>query len=192
MAGSHRMTAEEFAERRFELADGGRWSELVGGVVVPLDPPDVTHGNAVLNLTKAFGDQARKDSAGYACYELGLIVKRRPDTVWFPAISWFDAGPRFGESDKTVTETMPSLVVEVASTNSRRHDIRERIVTWHERGVKLVWVVDPHGERVHSIQNGHSPQQLLQDEVLRGDPVIPGFEMPVRRIFAEPDWWKKG
>lgn len=187
-----RLTAEEFAEKRFELADGGRWSELVTGIVVTLEPPDLSHGNAVLNLTKAFGEQTSRDAAGYACYELGLIIRRSPDTVLFPAVSWFNEGPRFGESDKVLTDIMPSLVVEVASTNDRRRDLRERIITWHERGVNLVWVIDPLSERVHSIARGRTPQQLGAGDVLRGDPVIEGFEIDVAQLFAEPSWWKKG
>jgi Uma2 family endonuclease len=187
-----RLTAEEFAEKRFELADGGRWAELVTGIVVTLEPPDLSHGNAVFNLTKAFGEQTSRDTAGYACYELGLIIRRKPDTVLFPAVSWFNEGPRFGESDKVITDVMPALVVEVASTNDRRRDLRERIITWHELGVKLVWVIDPISERVHSIARGRTAEQLAKGDVLRAGPVIEGFQLEVGQLFAEPSWWKKG
>ncbi len=50
MPATSMITAEEFADTRYELPDGGRWSQLAGGVVVSLEPPDLSHGTAVMNL----------------------------------------------------------------------------------------------------------------------------------------------
>ena len=42
------MTAEEFVASRYELEEGGRWSELILGESVSLVAPPPKHGTAVL------------------------------------------------------------------------------------------------------------------------------------------------
>jgi hypothetical protein len=74
------MTAENFADERSELPDAGQWAELIRGVPVTLAPPDIEHGTIVLNLSKAFSTYVHSGGPGYACFDLGLIVERRPDT----------------------------------------------------------------------------------------------------------------
>src|SRR5579859_5214535 len=108
------MTAEQFIAGRDELADGGRWTELVAGRPVILSPPTIEHGTSILNLSKALAEYSQKERMGYACFELGLAIARNPDTVHFPAICFFTAGDLFAEAEKVITEARPALVVDVA------------------------------------------------------------------------------
>src|SRR5260221_12134109 len=94
------MTAQQFVDSRDELPDGGRWTELVAGKPVTLSPPTVEHGTAVLNLGKALAEYVQREQGGYACFELGLVIARHPDTVCFPAACFFTAGPLFAEAGK--------------------------------------------------------------------------------------------
>ena len=75
------LTAEDFADRKYELPDGGRWTELVEGQVTAYSPVDDVHGNVVRNLSGALATHAQQTQQGYAGFELGLIVSRDPDTV---------------------------------------------------------------------------------------------------------------
>lgn len=106
------LTAEQFIEQRFDMPDSGQWAELVEGVPVFLEPPDLDHGNAILNLSKAVAAYVQQGVPGYACFDLGLLMGRAPDTIRFPAMCWFATGERFEESDKDITETVPTLVVD--------------------------------------------------------------------------------
>src|SRR5690242_16829515 len=108
------LDAEQFAEQKYDLPEGGRWTELVSGKVVVLSPPDDAHGNIVRNLSKSLADYAHQSQLGYACFELGLIVSRCPDTVRCPAACYFTSGERFAEADKAVTDACPAVVVEIA------------------------------------------------------------------------------
>jgi len=130
MSLSDLFTVEQFLTDREELPDGGRWTEVLAGRLVMLQPPTIEHGTAVLNLSKALAEFTQHEPGGYACFELGLIVARNPDTLQFPAVSFFVEGPRFAEADKIVTETRPALVTEVASTNDRRRAMRQRVTGW--------------------------------------------------------------
>lgn len=191
MTSVPRMTAEEFAERRWELPDDGRWTELVAGEVISLGPPEPLHGSLVLNLSKALGAyaQSHADQPGYACFELGLILARDPDTVRCPAISYFLTGPRFDDLDETITTHRPDLVVEIPSTPERRRDMPHRLEAWVDWGVPVVWVfyIDHREVLVHT--RDRPPVRLGIEEQLTGAPLFEGFSASLKTLFAEPDWW---
>jgi Uma2 family endonuclease len=183
-------TAEQFIDQRFDLPESGQWSELDRGIVTSFQPPDVDHGNVVRNLSKALATYVQSGGPGYACFDLGIAVARRPDTIRFPAACHFLDGPRFGEVDKPYTEKPPALVVELASTNDRRRVITDRVLGYHEFGTPLVWVIDPKEKCVHICPRGRRPELLSAAMTLHAEPVLPGFAMPVHQLFVEPDWWK--
>lgn len=191
------QTAEEFANTRHELPDGGRWSELILGEPVELDPPPPKHGTAVLNITKAFADYVQVNSSGYACFELGLIVHRAPDSVYCPPISYFVTGNRWDEMDKVITETRPALIVEMASSRDRCQNLVSRVKAYLEWGVGVVWVVETDNTRiaVHSASGTaiFTEEESIEatDEWLCGassELLLPGFSLSVEDVFREPDF----
>ena len=193
------MTAEEFAEHRYELPDGGQWSELICGEAVSLHPPETAHGTVVLNLSKALADWIEQTRTGHACLELGLILSRCPDTVCCPPISYFVAGDGWAEMDKTITGSCPALVVEVPSTPDRKRLVPGRIQQYLERGVTVVWVVDPKQQSITVQTSQAEPLVLSSADMLGGtagwtsepgcDSILAGFSLPVEQVFREPDWW---
>ena len=188
------LTAGEFAAAKFDLPEAGRWVELVGGQLVTLDPPDTLHGTVVLNLSKALAEPLQGSTEGYACFELGLVVAKNPDTVRCPAISVFLSGDRFSEADKVVTNAEPALVVDVASTGARRRGIDDRIAEFQAMGVELIWVADTVDREVHIHRSGRPSETLDGSQTLHGDattesPILAGFKVTVADLFAEPGWW---
>ena len=101
------LTAEQFVAGRHELPDGGRWTELRAGRPVLLSPPTVEHGNAVLNLGKALAEYSQRGQGGYACFELGLVVARDPDTVQLPAACFFRSSPLLTKSSAASNPSPP-------------------------------------------------------------------------------------
>lgn len=185
------LTAEEFAARKDELPDGGRWVELIEGRVVTYDPPDVAHGNVVLNFSKQLATNLESAAEpGYACFELGLIVGRDPDTVRVPQVSYYQRGELFTQTDQLVTQVRPTLVIEIASTNDRRRDMASRVQEYLQWGVERVWVIDPIDERCHLHTIGRPAAQLAAAEFLSGKPFFPEFEIRVQDLFTEPAWWR--
>jgi Uma2 family endonuclease len=184
------LTVEQFVADREELPDGGRWSELLAGRLLTLQPPTIEHGTAVLNLSKALARFAQREQTGYACFDLGLIIARNPDTVQFPAVSFFIDGPMFAEADKVVTDARPALVAEIASTNDRRRNMKQRVTGWLDFGVRLAWVLDPQEKRVHAFSRDRPAEQLAAHQTLRGGLVLSGFSVGVGELFEEPGWAK--
>lgn len=193
MSAAPLLTAEQFAEQLPDLPDGGRWVELEAGEIVTLEPPNEVHGNIVLNFSKALGaylSARRREPVGYACFEIGLVVLRQPDTVHRPAVSFFSRKTLFEETDRFITETVPEVVIEAATTAARRRFLPSRIERYFAFGVRQVWVIDPAEQAVHFCETGRTTRLLGAGRTLTGEPFLPGFAVPVSQLFAEPEWWR--
>lgn len=190
MVDSALLTAEQFAETRFDLPDSGRWTELVRGRIATLAPPEPEHGTVVLNLSKELASYLQRDRVGYACFELGLILARSPDTVRYPPMSLFLGSTDFSETDKEITDKRPALVVEIASSPVRRRTIGDRVQEFLGWGIRQAWVIDPLEKTVDVLAIRKARQHLTSTESLEGGDLLPGFGMNVGDLFAEPSWWK--
>ena len=183
------MTLEQFEER---ILEGERWIELVDGRFLRLNPPDDAHGDVVRNLSRSLAVFLKKSADTYACFELPLIVRKDSPTVRCPAVSCFrfEPGNRFAETDKVLTDTRPALVVEVASTNERRESMSVRVQAYLDWGVPGVWVIDPVTRHVHQFHGKGNGLTLKEPQVVTGQPVLPGFAIPVSDLFKLPAWMK--
>ena len=194
------MTAEEFAEQKYDLPEGGRWSELIKGEPVILDQPSDAHGNVVQNLSRELAKWIQATEVGYACFELGIIVQRAPDTVVCPAVSYFVEGNRWDETDKVATEARPAVVVEVASTVERRRSMQGRISYYRNCGIPVAIVIDPMEQKIAVHTGTDQVDVLSHDESLTAKndwidnpldgPLLAGLSIPVSDIFQQPDWWR--
>lgn len=184
------MSIEEFLDARYELPEGGQWSELVEGRALCFQPPDVDHGTVVLNLSKGVSRWASAVSQGYAVFDLGIVLRREPGTVRFPAASFFIEGGRFSETDRDVTETRPAAVVELASTADRRKVMDFRVREYLTHGIDLVLVVDPKFESVNVYEAGQPERELRAGERLSDLAPLPGFELDVADLFVVPEWYQ--
>ena len=183
------MTRDEFIEKRSDLPDAGQWAELIRGVPVSLTPPDLEHGTIVLNLSKMLSEYVHRSLNGYACFDLGLQVEHRPDTIFFPAVSYFTKGERFAEADREVTDTVPDLVIELLTTNERRRSLNERIGAYLRHGVNSLWMIDPDQQVAHVVRSGGmATERVNTDEDIIGPSELPGLVIPVRQLFLPPAW----
>jgi Uma2 family endonuclease len=187
-----RITAEHFAAQKATLPEGGRWHELHEGRPVLLEAPDDRHGNIVMNLSRQlaiwFRNRGRTQS-GYAVHELGLHVRKNPDTVYVPAISYFDNGPLFSQTDLPIATQIPRLVVDVASSNDRRREMQFRTAAFINLGIDVVWVIDPFKKEIQVLRRSLHTLALGARQTLDGGQLLPDFQIPVSDVFAEPTWW---
>lgn len=182
------VTAADFEEL---LREGERWLDLAGGRLARLEPPDEIHGNVVYNLSKAVAGWVRQHPETLACFDVGIWLHRNPDTVHCPAISCFQTPGRFGEVEKLVTDTLPSLVVEVGSTADRREGLSDRLADYRAAGVPAIWVIDTVTRHVHQYLPEGLPRMLKPQDTLTGEPILPGFAISVAQLFADPPWMKR-
>ena len=138
------------------------------------------------------GNEADPQRTGYACHEIGLQVAAQPDTVYCPAISFFDSGSPFAQSDQVIASIVPRLVIEVASANDRRAEMRTRTLAYMQLGVEMIWVPDPVKKELQVIEKNAPTLALGERQILAGNQTLPEFRMKVSDVFAQPSWWGSG
>lgn len=170
------------------LEEGDRWIEMVQGRLIRLAPPDEQHGNVVRNLSQALSRHLRKQPTHYLCFELALLVSPANNTIRAPAMSAFPTSSGLVELDNLLTETVPELVIEVASSNDRRDSMSERIRGYQTWGVPHIWVFDPESQHAHLFSAQESPRMLKETESLTSRTLLPGFEVLIGDLFRDPAW----
>lgn len=79
----------------------------------------------------------------------------------------------------------PDLAVEVRSRDNTLADLAVKATEYVASGARLVWIVDPRARRVEVLRPGRPAETRSECDLLEGEPVLPGFSLPVSRLFAE-------
>jgi Uma2 family endonuclease len=175
------LTAEEYAE----LPDEGQPTELVRGVVVPMNAPTPRHGEICLQTGYLLKQYLETHPVGRAVSnDAGVVTERGPDTVRGADIAFFSYAktPR-GSLPKGYLSVPPELVFEVRSTGDRWKKILVKVSEYLEAGVTLVCVLDQQTETAHVYHADDSPRIVKSDEELTLPEVFPDFRVIVRRFF---------
>jgi Uma2 family endonuclease len=112
--------------------------------------------------------------------ETGFVLSREPDTVRAPDAAFVRSGREIGEA---FIEGAPELAVEVLSPSDRPGYIREKVAEWLEAGAEAVWVLDPRKQTAEIHVAARPPQLLGIEDTLQGGDVLPGFELPMTKLF---------
>jgi hypothetical protein len=77
---------------------------------------------------------------------------------------------------------MPN-VVEIVSPMDKYTDITRKVDRYLEDGVRLVWVIDPQRRKAAVYAPSQPPLLVNETDMLRGDDIIPGFEIQLAELF---------
>jgi Uma2 family endonuclease len=118
------------------------------------------------------------------CGEAGVILPGDPETTVGVDVAYVSADVRVRQSDETtLVEGVPTLVVEILSPSTTIEQLDEKLDAYAEAGVPLVWVIHPR-RRTVTIYRPHEEPTLVNDgDELTGGDILPGFRVPVARLF---------
>lgn len=175
------LTAAEFAAR-YENAH----VELVKGVVKEYPVPTQNHGHICLEIAYRIKAHVVANDRGYVTSNDSWVVTgTNPDTVRGGDVCYFsyERLPR-GGMPPGLFPTPPDLVVEVRSLSDRWNDVFLKVGEYLGAGVRVVVVLDPTTASA-SVYRADELQQIFHngDELSLPD-VLPGFAVPVSRLFA--------
>jgi len=108
----------------------------------------------------------------------GLV--RMPDVSF---VSW-DQFPGGKISKEPIANLAPKLAAEVISKSNTRAEIKRKLREYFKAGVLLAWIVDPRKRTVAVHTRPTKPTMLKETETLDGGDVLPGFQLPLRELFA--------
>jgi Uma2 family endonuclease len=84
-----------------------------------------------------------------------------------------------------IPELTPDLAVEVLSEGNTPKEMERKLKDYFFAGVRLVWYVDPNRRTVDVFTAPDQGVRLEEGQALDGGAVLPGFTLPLRRLFAK-------
>lgn len=160
--------------------------ELVDGRIVPMSPTGGEHGAIEARLIAALVGFVRGRKLGQVMGgEVGIYTRRSPDRVRGADVAFWSKARIPGRVTRKFVDVAPELAVEILSPDDRWNDLRQKIEEYFAIGVDRVWIVDPEGRSVEVFETATRSRRLAETELLRGQGVLEGFELPVGELFAE-------
>jgi Uma2 family endonuclease len=182
------LTTAEFDRARFR--EGWRY-ELINGVLVvsPTPSRQERHPNAQLGhwLSTYQENHPQGSSLDLSLHEEEIQTnqnRRRVDrAIW----AGLGRDPEEGET--------PTIIVEFVSegkVNQERDYIAKR-AEYREIGVREYWVVDRFRRSltVYIFGGENDEEHLIPEDQTYATPLLPGFELPLKRLLALADRWAK-
>jgi Uma2 family endonuclease len=181
------MTAEEFFDWSHLPENRDRRVELEQGEIVEMSLPGERHGVVCGNAAWILGSYTRTRRRGYVCSnDTGLLLEHDPDTVRGADVTLYDDQRRYEELQLKYSEKLPKLAVEVMSPNDYLGKMMRRVEQFLERGISLVWLLDPESRNVTVFRPGQQLVVLEESDELTGMNVLPDFRCRVADFFALP------
>ena len=81
----------------------------------------------------------------------------------------------------------PDVVVEVNAPTDLAMRVNRSVLDWLDAGAQLVWVIEPSLPTVYIHRRDGTLTVLRKSDTLTGDPVLPGFAVPVAELFQLPE-----
>lgn len=166
-------------------ARGHQRYELIRGVLHTMPPAGIEHGDRALRLGAHLQIFVEDHDLGIVvAAETGFYLERDPDTVRAPDAAFIrkerlPAGPL----PSGYFLGAPDLAVEVVSPNDKAGDVEDKVQTWLRFGTRLVWLLAAKTRTVTVYRLDGAIQVLTGNELLDGEDVVPGFQIPVSRLF---------
>ncbi len=161
--------------------------EYIDGRIEPKDSPlspQRLHSAIQTELAACLNQFARPAGLGRAFVELRCTFAGRsivPDVVFqLPEHIPVDARGRF-TNESTIP---PDIHIEVISPKQGLRKAREKLTHATVHGCPLGWLIDPERDIVEVYRAGRPPERLASDGFLDGEPVLPGFRLPVSEVFG--------
>ena len=180
MSGAARIvSAEELAR-----TPGSRYRELVRGVPRVFEPPGGVHGRLAGTIAARLHQHVERLGLGTVLVEAGYVVRRAPDTVRGPDVSFLShARLPPDQLPEQFISGAPDLAVEIVSPAERWAEVEEKVADYLAGGARLVWIVEPRERRVTVRYPDRAPRVLTAGDALEGEDVVAGFVLPVAELF---------
>ena len=174
------------AAQLLKMGDIGR-CELIYGELIMMSPAGAEHSVVAMRFGIYLGHFVEEYDLGL-CFaaEVGFLVKANPDLVRAPDASFIAKANLRPKLPKGFYPGVPDLAVEVVSPGDTRREVAEKVNMWLAGGTSVVWVAQPDDMTVKIHRTGKPTQTLAVSDFIKNEPLLPGFVLPLRKIFKMP------
>ena len=165
--------------------------ELIRGVVVVSPPPRAAHrgpNDLLGHLLYQYQEQYQETHPEGAALDQTLpenYVYVSADRRIADRVLWCGLGRR-----PNIIDDVPTIAVEFVSTapRNRRRDYVEKRREYLEIGVQEYWIIDRF-RRATTVVFAGGKERLVAEAELYETPLLPGFGLPLQRLFDAADGW---
>jgi len=170
-------------EELMALPKDGYKRELLNGEIV-MSPAGSEHGRLIMRFATHFNAYVYRHELGEVFDgQTGFRMKSRD--LLIPDISFVAKARLEGlhQAPEGFFEGSPDLVIEFRSPSDTPKRFQEKLLQYFENNTVLAWGMNS-SRRTVSVHRGPDKVRLLgEDDELTGEDVVPGFTIPVSKIF---------
>jgi len=174
------LTDEQF----YQLCTANRELNLelnAKGELIIVSPVGGESGNKEADFITDLGIWNRQTKLGKVfssstIFRLANGAKRSPDAAWIKLERWSALTP---EERKKFPPIIPDFLIELRSESDRLQPLQDKMQEYLENGLRLGWLIN-HQDKQVEIYRQNQPVEIVQlPAILRGEEVLPGFELQV-------------
>jgi Uma2 family endonuclease len=174
------MTLEEF----LKLPEDKPYLEYIDGRIEVRVSPQFKHSLITLRLMERLNRWGEPARLGLALPELRCTFGGRsiiPDIVYLlmEHIETDASGEPLNEIRRP-----PDIHVEIISPDQRIKKARNKLAHSIAQGCPIGWLIHPDRKTIEVFRAGQPAGPLAPESVLEGEPVLPGFRLPVTEVFG--------
>lgn len=156
------------------------------GEVIIMPPAGGESGRREIEAGASLVQWAKADGTGIAfSSSTGFVLpngaERSPDLAWVRRARWEALSQ---DERERFPPLCPDFVGEIRSRSDWLSRLQEKVQEYIDNGARLGWLLDPLERKVHVYRPGEPVVCLDDPETISGDPVLPGFTLHVRQLFA--------
>lgn len=180
------LTAEQFAQ----LPEIDGWMfELYEGRLLQMPGPGDDHAVIQMQvghlITTFLSEHSLAKLRGTGCF---YFAQQDGDNVLCPDLYYItpERVP-FIKKRGSYLDIVPDWVIEIASPSDYRPQVQQKMQVYLLAGVRMGWVIWPSSQTVEVWQQGTISAPVRSATVadtLDGGDIVPGFTLPVARIFG--------
>jgi Uma2 family endonuclease len=171
------------ADELLHMPDDGLRRELIAGEIKEMTPSGSEHGWVAMKFSGPLNLFVEENDLGAVfAAETGFVLATDPDTVRAPDVA-FVARERVELVAKGYFPGAPDLAVEVISPSDTYSEVEDKVGAWLDAGCRMVVVVNPRNRTLKVYRTRTDVAVLTVDDSFDGGDIVPGFQLPVRRIF---------
>ncbi len=154
------------------------------GQLILMPPTGWETGNRNIGLASRVDNWARQDGSGLAFdsstgFRLPDGAIRSPDVAWVLKSRIDAINPDPGK----FLPLCPDFIIELRSANDSLRDLQTKLQDYLNNGLRLGWLIDPQNKTVEIYQQGQPTITQPLSGILSGDPILPGFQLNLSKIF---------
>lgn len=161
---------------------------LIDGELLIKRAPTELHGDVAVRLSAYLFLFVGEHDLGRVTSEVGFHPPGDRHTALLPDVAFTGKSRTAQPARSSYVPYMPDLAVEIVSPSQSLAQARRKAEVYLRHGAAIVWLVDPSEKSAevwrHGTDGAPVSERIAVAGELTGEDILPGFRLPLARIFT--------